>query len=339
MKNCREKYFDLIEDYVEGELNFIAAAQVETHLSACSACRRQIVELERESEIYANYLPDFAPPEDSWNDLQKRIADEKRELLPNEEKFHRPAPRRRIFAFRFSPAWAGFALLLIISAVALVWLEISPLTGGDDNSIAETQPMDFPSLSIEETKQNEPRDFASETINRDFPAPKEGKKNYRKQPRPNKKDFVVENSYLKPPVSQAKPINSKQNSKDANLIGKEREEKILRVENLQTEIGEQIEKVEMLLRSFRNAQVNEISPGFDVEYEKRQARRLLQKVKDLRREAEINSMFDAEELLSRVEPYLLEIANLEINPTAERVSEINGRVNSQKIIASLQVYR
>ena len=108
------------------------------------------------------------------------------------------------------------------------------------------------------------------------------------------------------------------------------------IQDLEIAAAKQLEKVEMLLRSVRNAESTETKGDYDLSYEKQQARRLLAANLELKQKAQIYRTSLTGEMLEKVEPYLLEIANLENKPTADKVLEIKERVRNQNIIASLQ---
>ena len=108
----------------------------------------------------------------------------------------------------------------------------------------------------------------------------------------------------------------------------------------EAEVARHIEKAQMLLRSFRNASLadKETASTGDVAYEKRLSRELLSTNILLRRDAETEGNVPAERLLSSLEPFLLDIANLEDNPSHTQVRSIQERMKKQEIIAALQVY-
>jgi hypothetical protein len=94
-----------------------------------------------------------------------------------------------------------------------------------------------------------------------------------------------------------------------------------------------------MLRSFRNARLSESGRTFDIGYEQKQAQKLLNKNVELRQVAGLYGNSYAEEILSKTEPLLLDIANLENDPLPNKVLDIKERLSNQNIIASLQVYQ
>jgi hypothetical protein len=100
--------------------------------------------------------------------------------------------------------------------------------------------------------------------------------------------------------------------------------------------NQHFERAQRLLRSFRNARPGS-KDSFDLAYEKKQSRRLLFENILLRREAETRGDWPTEELLSNLEPLLLDIGNLPARPTADDVNPIKERMQKKEIVARLQL--
>ncbi len=342
--NC-EKTLDLIDDLVEGELDGQVAGRVDSHVFACPKCREQYETLKREKEIYAQYLFDAEPPNDLWTNFQMRLESDKGKTLPAAKIPARANARRiNIFGFlRLSPLLAG-AALLIVFGIGFGWLKFAPNEASGDKYVAKTKPGDsqLPIKSGKNAKSGTtdlPTKIKSGENN---VAPKNSKLNDKSE---SLKARSVSVADKKSTAAEAVKIgqktvspNVKKNPAKKNESNKEDRLQRLRIRNLENEIAGQIEKVELLLRSFRNARKVESVETFDVAYEKGQARKLLEKNVRLRLDAENFGIACAEELLSRVEPYLLDIANLENNPAPDKVLDIRERVKNQSIIASLQIY-
>jgi hypothetical protein len=104
------------------------------------------------------------------------------------------------------------------------------------------------------------------------------------------------------------------------------------------ETASYLESAQMLLRSFRNINSEEATDDLDVSYEKERSRELLYKNILLRRDAEAKGNQPVGDLLSSVEPLLLEIANLPSSPAQADVRSIQERIEKKEIIATIQVY-
>lgn len=346
--SCKQ-YLNLIDDSVEGELDEKAAEQVDSHVFACRECREQYETLKREKEVYAHYLFDAEPPNHLWANFQTRLESEKEKTSRFAETAANVSARKtNIFGFRRFSALPAGAALIIVFGIGFGWLRFASNKADKDIYVAKTEPGDLRlPLTSDETGKSGTADSPVK-IN-------SGEKNA--APQINKlsgkyKSSKAENvsaADKKSLFAEAGKIGQKTNSADVggknaaieNRPDEEERRQRLQMRNLENEIAGQIERVELLLRSFRNAgkvESLESVETFDVAYEKGQARRLLEKNVRLRRGAESHGIADAEELLSRIEPYLLDIANLENNPAPGKVLDIKERVSSQNIIASLQVY-
>jgi hypothetical protein len=103
------------------------------------------------------------------------------------------------------------------------------------------------------------------------------------------------------------------------------------------EVARHVEQAQMLLRSIKNAR-SEGGDTFNVAYEKRLSRRLLSENATLQLDAETRGDKDTKQVLDRIEPYLLDIANMHDNASREEVRSMRERIDRKEIIAALQVY-
>jgi hypothetical protein len=104
------------------------------------------------------------------------------------------------------------------------------------------------------------------------------------------------------------------------------------------ETQQHIEQAQNLLRSVRNIEFDEDDTEVDVSYEKAVSRRLLNENVVLRRDAEMSGKFPVKTLLSSLEPFLLDIANLPDKTSPADLRVIKERVQQTEIVAALHTY-
>jgi hypothetical protein len=104
---------------------------------------------------------------------------------------------------------------------------------------------------------------------------------------------------------------------------------------IESEASRHLQQTQQLLRSIRNA---DAEPAFDWAYETKLSRELLNRNRLLRRRAEQQEDQGTEQMLVRVEPILLDIANLPDRPIADEVNSLKDMIHSQSLIAKLQLY-
>lgn len=106
----------------------------------------------------------------------------------------------------------------------------------------------------------------------------------------------------------------------------------------EAEAARHVERAQVLLRSFRNARFSRSDASYDAALQKERSRKLLYQNILLRRDAATRGDLPVENLLSRLEPVLLDIANLPDKPSSADVRPIRERIERKKMVALLQVH-
>jgi hypothetical protein len=99
-----------------------------------------------------------------------------------------------------------------------------------------------------------------------------------------------------------------------------------------------IERAEMLLRSFKNSRLLRKANTLDLKYERQLSKDLVSRNSLLRRDAELAGNLPLARLLDRLEPFLLEIANLQDNSGRQEIRFVREGLVREQIIAALQTF-
>ncbi|MEO8072120.1 MAG: zf-HC2 domain-containing protein [Acidobacteriota bacterium] len=327
--NCRE-CLNFIDDFVEGELDEQNAGRMNAHILSCSECAEQFEILNEEKSLYAHYLLEVEAPKNLWMRFQTKLEAEKDSHAAEKIGWFSEWTANAIGFLRLNPIFSGAAMLILI-AVGFSLLKYTP---ENESAASKTESADTKLLMAKFDGVDEEKKVI-------FPPKIEDEKSDSVSPKISKVDKTNTTSIKNFTVlAKEKPIvaaNRKADSEN-NKFTEEEQMQRLQAVNLEKETAKQIEKTELLLRAFRNARVDENGETFDVAYEKEQAKKLLEKNISLRQSAANFGTFRAEEMLSQIEPYLLDISNLEKNPSRNEVLDIQERMKNQHFIAGLQTY-
>lgn len=337
--NC-EKYEILIGDLLEGELDLQTAESVNSHIFSCGECKAEFELLKCEKAAYAGYLYDVEPPIGLSAAFKSRLESENRYSNMTMSVVGFIA---RVFgSIRLSPALA-FGIAVIAIGLGFLGLKY-PINekGADRATILKSNQLDSQPVLIPQPKENleGPAIASPEIAKASDDLPKSNKKSRENNPLTNVRTVKTREKGAftnKPPVKKM-IIRNYEPDKSAEFAALSPEDKIeIKIaQTLQSETAKQMGKIELLLRSFRNMRYAEGSDEFEIAYQKQQAGKLLGKNIQLRQQAENYGSILTNEMLSKVEPYLMEISNLDDNPSNEEILEIKQHVKNQNIIVSLQ---
>lgn len=349
-----------IEEYVDGELDGRTMESVAAHLASCASCAQEFAEFERDAEIYASYRRNVEVMPAHWAIVRARIE---------QEKDVRPLPpattlRQRLAALfgserKFRPAFAAALLLIAVGITAgIIYLNLRPR---DARLVAvppkpdRTLPIGGAPASIVKNKNSASNGSANEApvVANNGTGTTGEKKNDSVKANPRRSQNPV------PLISQQPRVNSNV-SRDAEMTAKNARDSAppfapdyvdmsaqnpagstftlsARGLDFDSDIARHAEKAELLLRSFRNVRLAAHSRSLDVAYEKENARKLLYQNIALRRNASTRGDEPTAELLNKLEPLLLDIANLPDRARSRDVRSIEQRMEKKEIVATLQV--
>ena len=308
-----EACLPLLEEYIDSELSERDATQVRAHLITCASCANELDTLSAEQEVYLRYDRALEVSPSMWNTVAGVIAQESQLIVSRPPLSLRQRVAGLFVMPSFGVSFAGAMAVLIVAAVmGLAYLNTyrqpprpQEATGGYKN-----KPPSIPS-----TVTDLPAQFAGTVADK-----------------PNHN-----------PAKGVQIVAAKSGLAAANKARASNQSDVLFPDAAYADIEDQdaqrhIEQAQNLLRSVRNLQVAEGADDIDVSYEKALSRRLLNENVILRRDAEMSGKFPVKTLLSSLEPFLIDIANLPDRTSADDLRVIKDRVQKTEIVAALHTF-
>jgi hypothetical protein len=298
-----ELCLELLEGYLDGELDDGESGEVAAHLITCSSCSAESSMLATEQEMFSRYDRELEVPASLWGHIAEQT------VAARTPKNGFGARIKSLFSV---PSF-GFAL-----ATAVVLIVIGLVVG---SAYLRSRLPDSP--APKETANGRP---APSKVAPDKEEPQEGA-----LPKPSGKDALASHDKSKAkrsptpkrtPIDQSDVLSSDFGYQDMD----------------DKDTAKHIEQTQNLLRSIRNVQVNDGDQEIDVTYDKAVSRRLLNENIVLRRDAEMKAKFPTKTLLSDLEPFLIDIANLPDQAKPADVRAIKERVQKTEIVAALIGY-
>ena len=327
-----------LQAYFDGELEPEMAARVNRHLGYCDACAASAFEFERAIELMASAFEDELPGSIPSAHLRARID----RALAGDSTPERISPAvsvwRQIFDapiailkwFEVSPIrYVNVSIALLALAFGL-WIGLRTNFFGRKQ---EKQVQDVPKIEqaappIESGERVIAVEREQPGLRKSTPdgviTPDRKSKGQRHSPAPKEYAGVEPEAPLTLPSE-----------------GDDRAEWLASAAGVgifDAPMVRHIEKAQMLLRSFKNADIATRGFAADLDHERRQSKSLLYQNILLRRDAENTGNLPAEEVLSSLEPVLLDISNLPDRPSSREVRSIKDRIHKKEIIGVLQVY-
>lgn len=290
---------ELLEEYLDGELPAEDQEQISAHLITCGDCSAGFAGLTAEQEMFSRYDRELEVPPFLWTRIAQHTV--------AENKSRRVNWREQLASvFATGPFAAGvaivlFALVVLIGINSIDWTRF----GKGDPVQAEKKPATTPKHQDQQPQNRQPDDEMPKLL---VATPR-----IKRKARPAPRATIDQSDVL---------------SSDLGYLDLD-----------DRDTARHIEQSQLLLRSIRNVPVTDGDEEIDVSYDKALSRRLLNENVVLRRDAEMKAKFPTKSLLTDLEPFLIDIANLPDHARAEDVRAIKDRVQKTEIVAALMGYQ
>jgi hypothetical protein len=332
---------------VDGELPPHEAARLRAHVEGCAACeqaRDAFLLLRQELRSY-ELTPDSHAQSKALAAILSGSSDEERAVPSAAVRVgRRVTPREagwlswerlaEVFGIRrLRPAHvATLALLLIATALGLRWLAGSHTSDGtrqpDAPALANTNSQPTRAESAAEDLEKRSKD--SDAV--DGPTIHQAKAQRHHQTRRQRREGLNSEA----PREMARTVTPALQPSSESAAPYTAESLRAAAADPSLRIGRHAERVERLLRSFRNARLNDKDPTLEVADARRLSKRLLYSNIALRREAAGAGDISVNGWLDSLEPILIDISNLPDRPSPDAVGSIKESIRRRQLVGVLQ---
>ena len=311
MHDCNEfkdKMVDLLFECADGDERSRLLAEV----AACKTCDSLYRSMSETLAVFDQVTRTAEPEESYWIGYENRLQAQLTEHARPKQTLFAPLFVKDMLARLPIALRVAFACLVLAAGLWLLFNRIE--------------------------RSNPPALIATDSVD---PSRDQNVRRENNKPQDEKRDPVQAQTIVKRPRRTFAPIA--RNVKPENEIERAQAGVISERHSghsayLKIETASHLEKTELLMRSFRNMKRSEDPAAFDISYEKQFSKQLLAINRRLRRSAENKRALSIEDLLTGIEPLLLDIANLPDNPAEDDVRSIKELIQKQEIVATLQLY-
>ena len=311
MHDCnkfKDKMVDLLFECADGDERSRLLAEV----AACKTCDSLYRSMSETLSVFDQVTRTAEPEESYWIGYENRLQAQLTEHARPKQTLFAPLFVKDMLARLPIALRVAFACLVLAAGLWLLFNRIE--------------------------RSNPPALIATDSVD---PSRDQNVRRENNKPQDEKRDPVKAQTIVKRPRRTFAPIarNVKPEKEiERAQAGVTSERHSVSGSYLKIETASHLEKTELLMRSFRNMKLSEDPAAFDVSYEKQFSKQLLATNRRLRRSAENKRVVSIEDLLTGIEPLLLDIANLPDNPAEDDVRPIRELIKEQEVVATLQLH-